>query len=709
MLIKDSASLWLNLAVFNFPISCCASPTRHRLSAWLISLWLTVAISAHATESLNLSPISVTSHYDNAIGSSDAASEGSVTSTLIANRPTLRTGEILEFVPGMIVSQHSGDGKANQYYLRGFNLDHGTDFATYVDEMPVNMRSHAHGQGYTDLNFLIPELVERIHYRKGPYYAEEGDFSSAGAAHLQLANSLPQGVASISIGENAYQRYLLANSMAAGQGQLLYGLEINRTDGPWDNPENLRKLNGVLRYSEGDTANGFNVTAMAYHNHWDSTDQIPSRAVSSGLIGRYGAIDTTDGGTSSRYSLSYGLHRRNADGAFEVNAYAVQSSLDLYSNFSYFLNDPVNGDQFNQREQRRMAGLNVSQSWFSTWAGVDVQNKLGMQTRYDRLSPVGLYNTVARQRLSTVREDRVNEASIGLYAENTAQWLPKFRSVAGLRYDTYAFDVDSSIQGNSGNVQDDIVSPKLSLIFGPWANTEYFVNVGKGFHSNDARGTTQTQLPNGGGATSAVTPLVNTRGMELGLRTEVIRGLQSSLAVWRLDNASELVFVGDAGETEASRASKRVGVEWNNHYIANDWLLLDMDLAATHARFTEHDAAGDYIPGAINQVASLGATVTRRGNWSGAFQLRYFGPRPLIEDNSVRSDATTIAYLRVGYKIDAKTRLTLDIFNLFNRKNSDIDYYYASRLQGEALAGVDDVHFHPVEPRTARVTLTYIF
>lgn len=702
----EFACVYLNNSRMSFPPEYVASSWGR---IWTIGLTLACAMSAYGSEALTLSPVSITSHYDNAIGTSDAASEGSVTSTLIANRPTLRTGEILEFVPGMIVSQHSGDGKANQYYLRGFNLDHGTDFATYVDEMPVNMRSHAHGQGYTDLNFLIPELVERIHYRKGPYYAEEGDFSSAGSAHLQLANTLPQGVASMSTGENAYRRYLLANSMAAGQGQLLYGLEINRNDGPWDSPENLRKVNGVLRYSEGDAANGFNVTAMAYHNHWNATDQIPARAVSSGLISRYGAIDTTDGGESSRYSLSYGLHRRNQQSAFEMNAYMVQSSLDLYSNFSYFLNDPVNGDQFNQREQRRMAGLNVSRTWFSTWAGLDVQNKLGVQTRYDRLSPVGLYNTVARQRLATIREDQVKEASIGLFAENTTQWLPKFRSVAGVRYDSYAFDVESSIQDNSGTAHDDVVSPKLSLIFGPWANTEYFVNVGKGFHSNDARGTTQTQLPNGGGATSAVTPLVNTRGMELGLRTEVIRGLQSSLAVWRLDNASELVFVGDAGETEASPASKRVGVEWNNHYIANDWLLLDMDLAATHARFTEHDAAGDYIPGAINQVASLGATVTRLGNWSGAFQLRYFGPRPLIEDNSVRSDATTIAYLRVGYKVDAKTRLTLDIFNIFNRKNSDIDYYYASRLQGEALPGVDDVHFHPVEPRTARLTLTYNF
>jgi outer membrane receptor protein involved in Fe transport len=659
-------------------------------------------------DALDLDAVEVRAHYDNAIGSSDAASEGKVNASLIKNRPIARIGEILEFVPGMIVTQHSGSGKANQFYLRGFNLDHGTDFATYVDEMPINMRTHAHGQGYTDLNLLIPELVSHIHYKKGPYSAEEGDFSSAGAARLHLVNQLPQGIASLTVGSYDYQRMLLANSVAAADGHLLYALDVNHYDGPWQVAEGVKKYNALLRYSEGDAHDSTTFTAMAYKNRWNSTDQIPLRAVESGQIGRFSAIDPSDGGDSSRYSLSFNKQHKDQHGGWKMSAYAVRSSLDLYNNFTYFMNDPVNGDQFNQSEKRTMLGANLSKSWLGELAGLPMENKLGLQTRYDKLSPVALYNTVQTKRVSLIRSDKVEESSAGIYAENTVWWHEKLRTVAGIRYDRYQFDVKSSINGNSGNTGDGITSPKLSVIFGPWANTEFFYNIGKGFHSNDARGTTQTVLP-GGGAGSPVTPLVSTRGSEVGVRSELIPGLQSSLAVWQLDIDSELLFVGDAGETEPSRASRRYGVEWNNHYVVNDWLLLDMDLALSKARFTDNEPlVGNYIPGSINKVASMGATITNWGNWFGSVQLRYFGPRPLIEDNSVRSHSTMLTYARVGYRYNPRTTLALDVFNLFDRKASDIDYYYESQLANES-APVNDKHFHPVEPRSARLTVTYNF
>ncbi|WP_251373391.1 TonB-dependent receptor [Janthinobacterium sp. JC611] len=652
--------------------------------------------------------VRVTGHYDNAVGTSDAASQGVITSELIVNRPALRTGELLEFVPGLIVTQHSGDGKANQYFLRGFNLDHGTDFATYVDGMPVNMRTHAHGQGYSDLNFLIPELVQRIDYKKGPYFTGEGDFASAGSARIRLADKLPQGQASVSIGQHGYLRGVVADSVAAGPGTLLYGLETQRNNGPWDVPERVRKYSGVLRYSQGTANDGFSVTAMAYHNSWNATDQVPLRAVASGQIGRFGSLAPSDGGDTSRTSLSYAMRKRTENRLFELDAYLIRSQLELNSDFTYLLANPATGDQFQQSERRTLAGVNASESWSTQLFGLPLRNKLGMQARYDRLSPVGLYNTVDRVRQSTVREDRVREASVGLYGENTVQWLPWLRSVAGVRYDAYRFNVNSSIAGNSGAANDHLVSPKLSLILGPWSKWEFFVNYGKGFHSNDARGTTQTRLPDGTPSTP-VTPLVPTKGMELGARTEWLPGLQSSLALWRLDVASELLFVGDAGETQASRASRRHGIEWNNHYIAAPWLLFDLDLAASRARYTQDDPAGKHIPGAIDKVASFGVTVTDRGAWSGAFQLRYFGPRPLIEDNSVRSASTTLAYARLAYQLNRRTRLSLDVFNLFNKRASDIDYYYASRLPGEATEGVNDRHFHPVEPRSVRLTLSHAF
>ncbi len=664
--------------------------------------------SANAQDATKIETVNVAGHYDNAVGTSDAASQGVVNASLIANRPALRVGELLEFVPGMIVSQHSGDGKANQYFLRGFNLDHGTDFASFVDGMPVNMRSHAHGQGYSDLNFLIPELVQRIEYKKGTYFANEGDFASAGAAHIRLADKLDSGIASLSLGKNAYQRAVLVDSIAAMNGQLLYGLELNRNDGPWGNPEKVRKSIATLRYSEGNQAQGYNVTAMAYKNSWNSTDQIPLRAVQSGQLGRFGTVDPSDGGNTSRYSLSYAMHSRGPNSLFEIDVYAVQSSLDLFSNFTYFLTNPDDGDQFNQSEQRRMLGVDISQAWFNNVAGLDMRNKVGMQYRYDKLSPVGIYNTIARMRASTIREDQVNEASAGFYAENTTQWLAKLRSIAGLRVDAYDFKVSSSIEGNSGKAKDNIISPKLSLIFGPWDKTEFFFNAGNGFHSNDARGTTQTRLPDGGESTP-VTPLVKTQGFEIGMRSEMLPGLQSSVSLWRLNIASELLFIGDAGETEASRASRRTGIEWNNHYIAAPWLLFDLDLAASRARYTQDDIAGNYIPGSIDKVASFGVTVNDLGRWYGGLELRYFGPRPLIEDNSVRSASTSLAYGRVGYKISSKTKLTLDVFNLFDRQASDIDYYYPSRLRGEPTSGADDIHFHPVEPRSVRITLSHQF
>ena len=278
-----------------------------------------------------------------------------------------------------------------------------------------------------------------------------------------------------------------------------------------------------------------------------------------------------------------------------------------------------------------------------------------------------------------------------------------------MRVDSYRFRVNSDLAANSGKASDSITSPKLSVILGPWAKTEYFVNWGKGFHSNDARGTTQTQLPGGGGPTSPVTPLVGTKGREIGVRTEWIPGLQTSLALWELDIASELVFIGDAGNTEPSRASRRRGIELNNHYVIRPWLLMDLDLAASRARFRDNDPAGPFVPGAINKVASFGLTVTDQGPWYGGVQLRYFGPRALIEDNSARSASTVLAYGRLGYKLTPSTRLTADVFNLFNRKANDIDYFYTSRLNGEPAAGVDDFHIHPVEPRTLRVTLSQQF
>ena len=690
---------------------------HHRRGALALALWAALCAREPAAHEKpdDTDTLVVEGHRHNGVGNSDAASEGTATRKMVEERPTLRPGEVLEFVPGVIVSQHSGDGKANQYYLRGFNLDHGTDFATWVAGMPVNMRSHAHGQGYTDLNFLIPELVSRVDYRKGPYFAEEGDFSSAGTARIGYLNRFERPLASLSVGQGGYRRILGAGSAAAGAGTLLGALEVQHNDGPWDVPQGFRKLNGVLRWSKEGGDDRFSATAMAYSGRWTSTDQIPKRALDAGLVGRFGSLDPTDGGSSSRASLSVDWNRALADGAFQFNAYAIRSRLDLYSNFTYFLThpadlgDPINGDQFKQSERRGVYGLNAARSWTGRIGEAAMVNKIGVQLRHDRVDPLGLYETAARETVNTVRQDGVKEGSAGFYAENSVQWTSWLRSVAGLRFDRYTFKVASDNPANSGRVAARITSPKLSFILGPWSKTEFFVNYGEGFHSNDARGTTTRVSPATGLPVDTVTPLVKTRGSEIGARTEIVPGLQSSLALWQLRLGSELVFIGDAGDTEASRASRRHGVEWTNQWILQRWLLLDLNLAASKARFAEDDPAGNHIPGSIDKVASMGLTVTDWHGWFGALQWRYFGPRPLIEDNSRRSQATSLAYLRVGHAIGKDARLSVDVFNLFNRKVSDIDYFYASRLRGEPAAGVEDIHFHPVEPRTLRATLQLSF
>lgn len=647
--------------------------------------------------------ITVLGHYDNAVGRSDAASEGVIRAELLKSRPALRPGEVLEFVPGVIVTQHSGDGKANQYFLRGFNLDHGTDFATSVDGMPVNMPSHGHGQGYADLNFLIPELVDRIAYRKGPYFARNGDFSNAGSADIRYRRTLDAPTAQLTLGEHGLRRLFGGASTALGNGmQLLGALELMHNDGPWTLPEGLRKSNGVMKLSQGDAEFGWSASLMGYDARWRSTDQVPQRAIDDGRLGRFDAVDTSDGGRTARYSVAGEWHRRDGDNGLRVSAHAMRYRLQLFSNFTYALERPAQGDQFEQSDRRSVFGLQAAQDWGHTLFGRAGRAEVGVQLRHDRIN-VGLFDTVARQRTGTTRDDAVRETALGLYGEHGLQWTPWLRSLVGLRLDRFDFRVDGLLAANNGRTHDTQASPKLSLILGPWARTEFFINAGRGFHSNDARGTTARVDPRSGETIDRVPGLVPGRGWELGLRTEALPGLQSSLALWQLKSASELVYVGDAGTTEANRPSTRRGLEWNNRWIPVPWLLLDADLAWTHARFADADAAGDRIPGAVDRVASVALTVRDLGPWSASLQWRYLGPRALVEDNSVRAAGSLLANLRVTRRFGLQHELTLDVFNLFDRRANDIEYFYASRLPGETGA-VDDRHLHPAEPRTVRLT-----
>lgn len=659
----------------------------------------------------NLETVEVEGRQSNLLGKAISASEGVIGSKEIALRPLLRTGEVLELVPGMVVTQHSGTGKANQYFLRGFNLDHGTDFTNFVDGMPVNMRSHGHGQGYTDLNFIIPETVSTVSYKKGAYYADVGDFSGAGSAQIKTLKELDGGRLGLSAGQDGYQRLLLLNGFDLAGGDTIVAFEGNRYDGPWSGiQEDLEKTNVLLKHSQNIGKGRLSVALMAYDNQWNSADQIPARVVQQGVISELGVVDDSLGGKSSRYSVNVDWEQ----GAWNASAYLIDYDLNLWSNFTYFLDDETNGDQFEQVDKRRVYGGQLNYLQETQWAGHSVSNRFGADLRIDDIDEVGLYQTQKRQRLGVKRSDDVEEMSVGLYWENRISWTDQLRTVVGARYDYLDFEVNDragvnqngvNLSANSGQGDDDIFSLKGSIIYSLSEEWKVYASAGQGFHSNDVRGATIKIDPDSGDRINTVNPLVRSFGYEAGVRAFFHERLNASVALWSLDLDSELLFVGDAGNTEASRASERQGIELTAYYHFNEHWSADLEYAYTDAEFSDSAPEGNDIPGAIEQVLQAGISADFSDGWFGSLRLRHFGERPLIEDGSVTSDDSTIWNLRAGYRAENWTVYT-DILNLSDSDAHDVDYFYESRLRGEANA-VEDIHYHVIEPRTVRVSLEY--
>jgi outer membrane receptor protein involved in Fe transport len=640
---------------------------------------------------------------ENLVGIAQSASQGAITARQLDVRPLMRQGEVLETVPGVIITQHSGEGKANQYFLRGFNLDHGSDFAMSVAGTPVNMPTHAHSQGYSDLNFLIPEIVAGVQFSKGPYFADQGDFATAGASNITYATELDRPILHAEVGAYGFGRALFAASPKLGSGHLLAALETSTNDGPWTVPDAYHKLNGVLRYSVGNNVNGLSLTATGYYGKWRSTEASPTRAVDEGLIGRFGSLDPTDGGVTDRYAIAAEWQHGTNATLTKISAYGMKYDLDLISNFTFFLDDPVHGDQLEQVDHRFVSGVKISHRRLTRWGGHAVQNTLGAQLRNDDIPEVALYHTEQRARLDTRSNDAAMVTSAGVYAQNEIEWAPWLRTSAGVRLDGARYRVEALDPANSGVTSAAIVSPKGGAIFGPWKGTELYLNAGTGFHSNSALGTTLTRDASGQ-PVEPVTPLVRATGAEVGFRTVAVRHLQTTVSLWMLRLGSELVYNGDVGATEPGPASERHGVEFANYYSPYKWLTFDGDLSLSRARFTDYDPAGQYVPEAVGTVVSAGASVDGLHRAFGSVRWRYFGPRALVQDDSVRSKATSLFNLQAGYQILRNLRATADIFNLFNEQVSDIDYYFTSRLPSEPLAGVDDIHFHPAVPRTLRIS-----
>jgi hypothetical protein len=710
---------------------------RRTLAVTLLAIRCAPALAL--TDDGNVNQLTTVTVVASGVSTMAAASAGDIGPAQIASQPLLRPAAVLENIPGLIVTQHSGEGKANQYFLRAFNLDHGTDFALEVDDMPVNLVSHAHGQGYSDLNFLIPELIADLHYKKGPYYADEGDFATAGAARVDLVAEAPANF-TFGYGEDGYRRALAIGSTAIAGGTLLGAGEIYHNDGPFHVPDDYQRLNGVLRYWYGRDRNFFTLTAMGYSGDWNATDQVPSRAVAQGLIDRFATLNPSDGGQSRRASLSFSGATQRDDTQDQLSAYLIHYRLDLWSTFTYFLKDPQFGDQMLQHDDRVLYGLKGSRTWFGSVGGRPSSSVVGVQLRVDDIRDVGIFPTFQRHVLGTTQDAGVRESSVAVYGENTIQWRNWLRTVIGLRADRFGFEVTDRMRNpdgscdlhsdplgcDTGSQRAALLTPKAGAVLGPWARTTVYLNFGDGYHSNDARGVTRStenpQVP-------PVTPLTRATGVELGVASSALENLTARLDVFQLKLRSELVFSGDAGVTSPSGASTRTGVELTGSLRINDWLGADLNAAFTRARFDQDarpddlgcsDAApghtcaqpiavvGRYIPNSPTSVINAGLTAGRPSGCFAALRARHFGASALVEDNSARSPAYTTVDGALGFRGLSGWTFTLQVFNLANVRWNDIEYYYVSRLHGEPFALADYI-VHPGVPRTLRAQFQYQF
>ena len=680
---------------------------RHFLAFLIFTFTIaTDNVLTHVDEMLE--EVTVTGRKKVLVGEARSASEGVISQADIYKRPVQRPGDILEAVPGLIVTQHSGSGKSNQLYLRGFNLDHGTDFATWIDGMPVNMRSHGHGQGYTDINFLMPEIIEEMSFVKGPYHSEIGDFSSAGGVHIQTIDQLDKKSIKVGLGENGFNRILAMGSKKIESEVITGALELQGYDGPWiDITEDVNKVNGFFKFARNNELGKRSITAMIYDNEWNSADQIPSRAISEGIIDDFGSLDKTLGGSTRRMSVSSEYSHDHKTNKVVWRSYIIGYELDLWSNFTYLLDDPVGGDQFKQKDKRTIFGGSYENLWVGNTESF-TEHRFGIDFRHDAVDEVGLYRSREREIMGPIREDQVDESSISSFYEMSFDLRSSWRAVLGIRADAFKFKVNSKDYNLTDDDSDFILSPKASIAYAFSDNNEMYFSYGNGFHSNDARGVITFRDPITEEKLSPADPLVKSTGFEWGIKALINEQLNTSLAVWSLELDSELLFVGDAGNTEANRPSKRWGIEFNNLWSINEIWSLEADFAYSNAKFNDDDLENRSVPGSLKNVASGILSAEYPSGFFASFSFRYFGEVPLIEDGSIKSEGSTYANLALGWLMD-DWQVQLDILNIFDSNDHDIDYFYASRLAGEPANGYEDIHYHIFEPRQIRFYLSKEF
>jgi hypothetical protein len=598
---------------------------------------------------------------------------------------------VLRLVPGFVISQHQGGGKAEQYFLRGFDADHGTDVALFIDGLPVNLRSHAHGQGYSDLHFLIPELVQRLDGYKGPYFVEFGDFATAGAFNFVMKDFVEENYAEAAGGSWGTQRYLTLVSPTRDQLKTLVALEYYRSDGPFEHPNGYERFN-LFAKAKATLAEGMDLAVWAsyYQADWHGSGEIPARAVREGLISRFGAIDPNEGGNTMRANLNADWRwKLDESQLVTVHAYGTYYQLDLFNDFTFFLNDPQNGDEINQRDTRFMAGFDALYEYRTRPFGISLTSSAGFQYRIDTPRVV-LATSVQRHQLARTQDVSIIEQSYSPFVKFDFVPLPWLRFVTGARGDIYTYDVHSRVNTTgddlNGNVTKARPNVKANLVLGPWYGTEFYANFGTGYHSNDARAVISDP---------ALTALPTAQGYEFGVRTKAIPRTELSLTYWVLDLASELVFVGDDGTTEARGPSHREGIEFAMRVKILDWLTFSGDVTATKAEFD----SGGAIP--LAPLLTSRADLTARLPWglSASAAMRYLGDRYADEDRH----QTARGYLLFDFTARYRYKWLEAFVSIENLANSDYreaQFFFNSRLAGEPAGGVPDIHYTPGNPRT---------
>lgn len=668
---------------------------KHRLLlSGVLSGVSTVSLAAGVNSSTDAQELDgITVNAKALSGQSVSASMGVVVSEQLEQRPISRPGELLETVPGLIVTQHSGEGKANQYFLRGFNLDHGTDMATFMDGMPVNNRTHGHGQGYTDINFIIPEMIESLDYKKGPFFGLEGDFANAGVVRMHTKSSLDHTMVKLELGEYGYQRSLLAT----GGENWITAVDFTQYDGPWQEEQDIQKTSLLAKRTIGNSVNGAAITFMGYQNDWTATDQLPERYVDQGGD-RYDSLDDDAGGDTHRYSVNMEGWNDIAGKQLNSSLYVIDYGMDLYSNYTYN-QDTVNGDEFNQHDERIITGGALDYAFLSNQSG---DWTVGFDIRHDDIKDVSLSTSSDRKIRDRVLRHDVSELGLGLALIHEYQWTDRLTTQWALRWDYLQADVKNKLNGKKFDKADDLTSPKFNVRYRLADQTYLFANYGFGYHSNDARGFAEGNIDNN---QEKANVFARSEGADLGIQSQLTPTLQTAVSLWWLSLDSELIFVGDEGTTEASDESERIGLEASLFWQPTNWMIIDSDIAFTKARLVPDSGARQHIPGAIERVFSLGWTVHDAGQWDAGLRIRHFGEFALNEDNSERADAVTMVNAQVGYDVNPNLNLSLNVLNLTDEEGNDITYLYESQMVGETEP-VEDVHFHPVEPRMVRLSMT---